>query len=72
MVMIWHSRVRLMRSMMQAWVVDLPLPALPVTRIMPERSSARSITRVGMPTAFQSGTPKATTRITAAIDPRWR
>ena len=34
-VMIWPSRVRLMRSMRQAWVVDLPLPAVPETSTMP-------------------------------------
>ncbi len=39
---------------------------------MPERSSARAITRSGMPTLLQSGMPKATTRITAAMEPRWR
>ena len=43
-VMIWQPRVRLIRSKMQAWVVDLPLPAVPVTKIMPSVLSARSIT----------------------------
>ena len=62
-VMIWASRVRLIRSMMQAWVVDLPLPAVPVTRIM---------SWAGMPRDSQLGMSKATTRTTAAREPRWR
>ena len=42
-VMIWQSRVRLIRSIKQAWVVDLPLPAVPVIRIMPWVFSAKSM-----------------------------
>ena len=68
----WASRVRLIRSMTQAWVVDLPLPAVPVTRIMPWVSSARSITWDGMESFSQSGMSKATMRTTAARDPLWR
>ena len=70
-VMIWASRVWLIRSMTQAWVVDLPLPAVPVTRIMPWVSSARSITWAGMDNSSQLGMSKATTRTTAARDPLW-
>ena len=58
--------------MMQAWVVDLPLPAVPVTSTMPCWTSARSITPSGMDRSRQWGMSKATTRITAAMEPRWR
>ena len=34
-VMICALRVRLMRAMMHASVIDLPLPAVPVTGTMP-------------------------------------
>ena len=34
-VMMWQFRVRLIRSKIQAWVVDLPLPAVPDTSTMP-------------------------------------
>ncbi len=34
-VMMWQFRVRLIRSKMHAWVVDLPLPAVPDTSTMP-------------------------------------
>ena len=71
-VTMWAERVWLIRSMRQAWVVDLPLPAVPVTSTIPPRSSARSMTLSGMPSFRQSGTRKATTRTTAARDPRWR
>ncbi len=42
--MIWPMRVLLMRSIMQASVVLLPLPAGPVTKINPLRRSAKSMT----------------------------
>lgn len=61
-----------MRSMMHAWVVDLPLPAVPVTSTMPWDVSARSMTAGGMPSARQSGMRKATTRTTAAREPLCR
>ena len=62
MVMMWPARVALMRSIMQASVVLLPLPAGPVTRIMPLRISAIRITRSGICSACGSGRPNATTR----------
>ena len=71
-VMMWHSLVWLMRSMMQAWVVDLPLPAVPVTSTMPCWTWDRAITPSGISRSFQLGMSKATTRITAAMEPRWR
>ena len=71
-VMMWQLRVWLMRLMMQAWVVDLPLPAVPVTSTMPWVTLARSITCSGMWSFCQSGISKDTTRTTAAMEPRWR
>lgn len=71
-VMIWAWRVRLIRSIRQARVVDLPLSALPVTSTMPWRRADSSITWGGMCSASQSGMWKATTRITAAREPRCR
>ena len=69
-VMIWACRVRLIRSMMHAWVVDLPLPAVPVTSTIPWDTSARSMTASGMCSAVWSGISNATTRTTAAREPR--
>ena len=71
-VMMWASRVRLIRSIMQAWVVDLPLPAVPVTRTMPWVSSLRAATSLGMRKDSQVGMSKSTTRTTAAREPRCR
>ena len=58
--------------MTHAWVVDLPLPAVPVTSTMPCCTPDSSITWAGMPRSRQSGMSKATTRITAAMEPRCR
>ena len=71
MVTMWPVRSRLMRSIMQARVVLLPLPAGPVTRIMPFRFLVSSITRSGTPSSRGSGRPKATMRSVAATVPRW-
>ena len=69
-VMMCPCRSRLMRSMRQASVVLLPLPAGPVTSTMPLCVSARSITLCGMPRRCGSGSSKRTTRSTAASEPR--
>ena len=70
--MMCPPRVALIRSTMQASVVLLPLPAGPVTRIMPSRRSVSSITSFGMPSASGFGRPNATTRHVAASEPRCR
>ena len=69
-VIIWQLRVRLMASTTQASVVDLPLPAGPVTSASPRVSSVRRMTFSVMPRAFQSGMPNLTIRMTAASEPR--
>ena len=70
MVMICFSCDWLMASMMQASVVDLPLPAGPVTRTRPFDRLPSRITCSGMPSARGSGSSNVMTRITAAMEPR--
>ena len=66
-------RVRLMASTTQASVVDLPLPAGPVTSTMPRVISATFMTSGEMPICCQSGMPNFTTRMTDASEPRcWK
>ena len=60
------------RSIMQASVVDLPEPAGPVTSTSPLALSPSSSTVSGMPSLSGSGRLKATTRTTAASEPRCR
>ena len=71
-VMMCFSCVRLMASMMQASVVDLPLPAGPVTSTSPLLILLRSMTCCGMPRAAASGSENWMTRTTAASEPRCR
>ena len=66
------ARVRLISSMMQASVVDLPEPALPVTSAMPRFMAAMRITSLGMCISSAEGSPNRITRTTAARLPRWR
>ena len=72
MVTMCACRVSLIRSTTQASVVLLPLPAGPVTRTIPLRSFASSITTSGIPSFVASGRSKVTTRQVAAMVPRWR
>ena len=71
MVMMWPSRRWLIRSIMQASVVDLPLPAGPVTSTSPFIRSAAASTVSGIDSASGSGKPKRITRSTTASEPRW-
>ena len=66
MVTMWPSRVLLIRSMMQASVVDFPVPAGPVISTRPLDEEAKSITSSGIPISLGSGRPNWITRITAA------
>ena len=69
-VTIWQARSRFILSTRQASVVDLPLPAVPQKSIIPLVCSARAMTCGGMHRLCQSGILNATTRITAASEPR--
>ena len=69
-VMMCPSLVWLMALMRQASVVDLPLPAEPVTRTSPFISLAEASTSGGMFSFSGSGKPKRITRMTAARLPR--
>ena len=71
-VMMWPERSRLMRSMMQASVVDLPEPAGPVTSTRPFCRPAVRRTASGMLKSLGSGRPNGITRMTADSEPRWR
>ena len=72
MVMMWPEREWFMRSMMQVSVVDLPLPAGPVTRTMPLLTLASLRTLSGMWSCTGSGRPKGMTRMIAPKEPLWR
>ena len=71
-VMMWASRVRLMRSMMQAWVVDLPLPAGAGDQHHAVAHRSQIHHRLGDGQGAVVGNSKATTRTTAAREPRCR
>ncbi len=61
-----------MWSMMAASVVDFPDPVVPVSRIRPRSSSARSSITGGRPSSSTLRTERGITRATIEIDPRWR
>ena len=68
-VMTWTFLVRLMRSMIQARVVDFPLPAGPVTNTSPLERFESSMMLSGICRVSGEGRSKRTTRITAAREP---
>ncbi len=60
------------RSNIEASVVDLPLPVVPVTRMMPRSSRASVPMTPGNPRSSNLGTPKGMNLITRETDPRCR
>jgi hypothetical protein len=64
MVMMWTALSWLILLMMAARVVDLPEPVGPVTRTMPLRSLAISLSWGGMPRSSTEGTRLGITRRT--------
>ena len=67
--MTWAFLVWLIRSMMQARVVDFPLPAAPVTNTMPFFMEAMFKTVSGIWMSAGFGRSKRTIRMTAAREP---
>jgi hypothetical protein len=72
MVMMWHSRVVLMWSIMAARVVVFPDPVGPVTRTRPRCSRARRPTTSGTPSSPKLAAEVRTSRKTRATEPRCR
>ncbi|CAN5240501.1 hypothetical protein BH24ACT19_BH24ACT19_16560 [soil metagenome] len=62
--------VRLTRLSMDASVVDLPLPVVPATRMMPRFSRASLPMTSGRLRFSNFGTPNGMKRITMETDPR--
>lgn len=62
--------VRFTRSSIDASVVDVPLPVVPVTRIMARSSRASLPMTSGSPRSSNLGTPKGTKRVAIETDPR--
>ncbi len=71
-VMMCSARVELMWSIIAASVVDLPEPVVPVSRMIPRRSSARVRIAGGRPRSSIVRTWKGITRQTIETEPRWR
>ena len=65
------ARVRLMRSMIAASVVDLPCPVAPVTSTRPRVMRANSPTIGGMPSSSSDRMSSGMARSTAPTEPRW-
>ena len=61
-----------MRSIMAASVVDLPEPVVPVSKMIPRSSSARSLITSGSISSSTVLTLKGMARATIEIEPRWR
>ena len=66
----WWLRVRLMWSIIAASVVLLPEPVVPVTRMIPRCSSARSVTTLGRPRSSTERISKGIARQTIEVEPR--
>ena len=64
--------VRFMWSIIAASVVDLPEPVVPVSRMIPRSSLARSVTASGRPSSSTDLIVKGMARMTTEIEPRWR
>ena len=62
--------VWLTKLIMEASVVDLPLPVVPVTRIMPRSSRASVPMTSGKPRSSNLGTPNGMQRMTIETEPR--
>ena len=62
--------VWLPRLIMDASVVDLPLPVVPVTRIMPRSSRASVPITSGRLSSSNLGTPNGIKRMTTETEPR--
>ena len=70
--MMWPARSRLMRSMIDASVVDFPDPVGPVTSTKPLASRAKSATDAGTPRSSSGLISKGMARMTAPRESRWR
>ncbi len=68
--MMWSRRDELMRSMIAARVVDLPLPVGPVTSTKPRGSSASSATMGGKPRSSSPRISNGMARKAPATAPR--
>jgi hypothetical protein len=71
MVMTWMLSSRLILLMMAARVVDFPEPVGPVTRTIPFRSPAISLSWSGIPSSSMVGTLFGITRSAIEKLPRW-
>ena len=71
-VTMWRAKRSFMWSIIAASVVDLPEPVVPVTRMIPRSSSARSRMTAGSASSSIVLMPNGIARATMAIEPRWR
>src|SRR5258708_40324171 len=71
MVMTWMLFSELILLMMAARVVDFPEPVGPVTRTIPFRSFAISLSWDGIPSSSMLGTRFGITRSAIEKQPRW-
>ena len=71
MVSTWTDRVSLIRSMIEASVVDLPEPVGPVTRTRPRGRAASWVTAGGRPSSAKPGIFEGIIRSARVIWPRW-
>ncbi len=72
MVRMWPCIVALMRSIIAASVVDLPLPVGPVTRTRPRGFAASVLQISGSPRSSNEGIFAGMLRSTIEMEPRWR
>ena len=72
MVTMCLAAVVFIRSIMAASVVDLPEPVVPVSRMIPRSSSARSLTTSGSSSSSAVLMSNGIARQTSEIEPRWR
>ncbi len=68
-VTMWSFRVRLMKSIIAASVVDLPEPVMPVTRMSPRRSMPSCSRTTGSPSSSNFGFREGIERRTARTTP---
>ena len=72
MVTMWSFRLRFMKSIMEARLVDLPEPVMPVTRIIPRRSIESRSSTLGRCSSWKAGMRSGTCRKTPRTSPMAR